>query len=326
MADRNTFSVDIDEMQFESVTDSLLASLTIDQDIPLFALDKMFAVLRNPSFNMAEASMRSSEDVFNRVAEIRQRAADARSTNASIPASFPKLVLDLVIDFIADERDAALATFRDSKHDRSWFHVPTDGEYSLQSMALVCRAWSWPAQRALGRTLCLNDPCVRTVKKGLSNPIYGPWTHQILIFEPAEDDWEDDEELGDLMVRLLARVRSVRSFGLIAAVYQTYMSAAVRAIKELALVRELHVRIGGVSYDSFLGLVCEAVGHLPILQCLAVEHSTYAFHQRREELEAQLQILVRLEQLRPPRSLASLSLTIGKAFERAVQFVAWLSQ
>lgn len=337
MDDINGTLVPMEEITFRSKTDSLLAALALERGITVSAMNSVLATLLDPSFDVTEISLTSMQAIYSHIAETRHQSSLHRSAKGNIPRSFPQVILELILDLIAEKRDECLAINREKYSRRNHFTVPTVSERELTSMMLVCRAWSWPAQRALGRTLCLNDPSLTTFKKSLTSPLFGLWTRQIIILQPEPDGnaWDQPEfmaadgnisdELSDTIELLLLRFRGLRKFCLNTRVVQPYTVTMLRNLKSLAHLRELRVMQGGKTLDSFLGLLCEAVAHMPCLQYLAIEHYGYA-HDQNRECNLQLQIFETLKQMRPPSSLTGLSLRIGPASDAVARWLAWLSR
>lgn len=85
----------------------------------------------------------------------------------------------------------------------------------LSAMSLVCRSWSWPAQRALGRVFCLCYRGGKAVKNALRTPVFGAWTREIILLQDGDsDEGHDDREFRDTICLMLPRLAGVKKFSL----------------------------------------------------------------------------------------------------------------
>lgn len=139
-------AIDQMDIPFTTEADALVSSLVLKHRIPTATLDLVLSILRNPSFDLAQLTLQKATDILKTVAEVHNQETETRSTRGHIPDSFPQVILEQVLDVLAAERRDALRGLPRAKSGDE----AADRDKELRTMSLVCRAWTSPAQRALG--------------------------------------------------------------------------------------------------------------------------------------------------------------------------------
>ena len=156
---------------FGTETDAMLASLMLAYRLASPVLAVVLALVRHPNFNPADITLSNPEDVWARVAE---HDAEKRSQKvACFPHAFPRVILSEVVDILGEERGAELYVQRDTDGPQMGFIeyekveacslslwcfrslIPCQTDRDLRSVSLVCKDWTQPAQRTLGKILTL---------------------------------------------------------------------------------------------------------------------------------------------------------------------------
>lgn len=317
-------AVSNEDIPFATQTDALLASLVLENRIPTNTVDLMLSVLHDPAFDQAQLTLNRATDVFSRVAEHRRLVVATRSAQCHSPPPFPQVILQEVVDILGEERRVLLRERRNVMPEQ-WpdpTKTPSDSESILRSISLVCRAWTSPDQRAVGRIFCVQELSALKIERALKGSIFGPWTREIMIYRPRPVFvYEPIQDLrhvepGNLFGVLLARLGNAQSYCLVADTYEEEAIAMLRKTGCLTRLREL--RLNGYGSPILLD-ICEVIKNMPLLKHLAIEASSSPSHLPT--------IPPSLESWTAPTSLKTLSLDIGpsRGKDSPAHYLSWLA-
>lgn len=183
---------------FPTPTDAMLSSLLLANDVAAIAFDLFFAVLRNPTFKLADLTLHDARDVYLHVRKYRtQQLQDINFRGASDPSitspqTYPPLfVVQCVVDefatVIADAARLARRSWTETQDEDGNSERRQNGAAArddLKSMSLVHSSWAPLAQYALGHVLKLNDVATLSMDLVLRNPICGLWTREVTLAMP----------------------------------------------------------------------------------------------------------------------------------------------
>lgn len=200
-----TFCFDSDlrtHFQFDNPSDTLLARLSIANDVEDSILDLFLSVIHDPNFSPKEVTFKHSGDIHRKVAKLREEDMCSLGNRSSrgmlnFTIGLPNVILDGVIDVLKAELEDAILAVR-SRHGIGFasLDLPAscygDAERqrallraafrTLSTCSVVHTSWLSRAQRALGSSLI--RPIARTtstpyLSKYIRNPCYSTWTRQI---------------------------------------------------------------------------------------------------------------------------------------------------
>ncbi|KAH8111006.1 hypothetical protein DFH11DRAFT_1842639 [Phellopilus nigrolimitatus] len=260
-----------DYVPFRTQTDAMLASLMLAYRLAPPILTVVLAI-----------TLEKAEDVRARVAEREAQLVNLERANRNgcFPFAFPRVVLEEVIDLLAEERRMELYAQRDVDGPHMGRIEPEKMDRDLRSMSLVCKDWTRSAQHALGRVLALQDVRKPQVLKALNSPLFGRWTREIVLFRHFRDlDAkgrsslnESSGELWTLMARLFAHVPNARSLSLSSDRNEMSIPQVTESFIRMPSLRELRVIHAG-DITQLLGTLCKKMSLLPSLEHLFLQYS-----------------------------------------------------
>ncbi|KLO19049.1 hypothetical protein SCHPADRAFT_899160 [Schizopora paradoxa] len=313
---------------FNSHTDAMLASLMLAYRLASPVLSVVLAIVRHPQFNPAEITLQKPDDIWAKVTEHedKMKTVALATRTAGFRFNLPQSVLEEIVDLFEAERERKLHTQRDM-HEPELESINTAVlDRDLRSMSLVCRAWTQPAQRALGRILILTNIRIDHLQNALNGTLFGRWTREVIVFrcrrfldnETREYMQRYGKDVWELIARLLMRVPNVRLLCLNTDIFEYPQSRMADGLTRLPALRELRlVQIGDIS--QILGLVLKKIGDMQSLQHLSLQYSGLG------SAYSAAVPFSDLEKCTPPTSaLQKLSLKIGSPSDMSLNYIKWL--
>ncbi|EJD07641.1 uncharacterized protein FOMMEDRAFT_143963 [Fomitiporia mediterranea MF3/22] len=309
---------------FRTETDAMLASLTLAYRLASPILAVVLALVRHPNFNPAEITLSKPEDVWARVAE--HTAAKRTHEDPCFPFTFPRVILNEVVDILAEERKVQLHVQRD-----------TDGPYmgriefektdrDLRNMSLVCKDWTRPAQKALGKIIALQDVRSVHVMNALNSPLFGAWTREAVVFRHNRELDERSRrellisanEVWSLIARFVTRIPNLQTISLCVDWFEMPLRYFAEGLEYSPLQEIRLVQAGDIA--QLLGAVCKKIKNMKVLKHLYLQYSgvgsAYTNFVPPSELEGES----------PPLSLEKVTLKIGTASELSLAYITWLTR
>ena len=99
---------------FRTETDAMLASLMLAYRLASPVLAVVLALVRHPNFNPADITLSKPEDIWTRVAEYNASKPPPVAKTNGFPLPFPRVILNEVVDVLAEERRQAIYVQRDT--------------------------------------------------------------------------------------------------------------------------------------------------------------------------------------------------------------------
>ncbi len=312
---------------FNTQTDAMLASLMLAYRLASPVLSVVLAIVRHPQFNPAEITLQKPDDIWAKVTEQEEKMKTvARADHTSgFRFNLPQSVFEEIVDIFEGERERKLHTQRDM-HEPELESINTAIlDRDLRSMSLVCRAWTQPVQRALGRILILNNLDIDTLKNALNGVLFGRWTREIIFFrcrrfldsERLDYMQRYGKDVWELLARLLMRLPNVRLLCINTDIVEFPTSRMADGLARLPALRELRlVQIGDIS--QILGLVLKKIGDLRSLEHLSLQYSGAG-----SAYSASVPFSD-LEKCSPSSALQKLSLKVGNTSDISLKYIKWL--
>lgn len=211
------YCVDLDIwVPFRTTSDTLFASLVLKHKFSMSMVDQILEVIRDPSFCIADLNISSAREISKRVRDFRIEEADkrlSRPTNTRhdgrLVGNIPVLVVQLVCDALA-RRVNPSKVVRYHLYRTKETGLPEASEL-LETMSLVHRTWSGPAQHAL-RSFPMNLN-LWNIHAFSSHPWCSPGTRfidTVLCAPPANDSCRPEQiETFDVVTSRTSTVSSL---------------------------------------------------------------------------------------------------------------------
>lgn len=175
---------------FSTPSDAILASLFLCHQMPRNFMDIVISVAMHPNLDAKHVTLKDTVDIIQieEQARLQVRLVDAhrRSLDADGQinrTNVPEVILDGVLDVLHTERQSELSSLAG---DLGWHSRRLDGVEAgavFFTMSLVHRSWTFPAQKALGRILCVHNIIkqARLLSSQVHTSIFGAWTSHFIL-------------------------------------------------------------------------------------------------------------------------------------------------
>ena len=314
---------------FATQTDAMLASLMLAYRLAPPILTVVLSLVRHPDFNPSEVTLQKPDDVWQHVAAHREQVAStqaAQTTNSICRRFvFPHFLLEEIVDILSSERAERLHAERDADASCMIRYSSHSLDNDLRNISLVCRSWTRPAQRAIGRILVLQNASKQNLENALAGPLFGTWTRELIVFrnhrgfECMQNVCERSDEEWRAMQRLCAHVPNVRCMALNTDWFEVPSHRVANDLVRFPSLNELRlVQVGDIT--QLLSIICKKISLCTSLKHVHLQYSgsgsVYGNYIPVSDLEA----------ISPPSSLSSLSLRIGSTSQLSLQYIAWLTR
>ena len=307
---------------FQSRSDALLASLSMQQNLTWATLNSLLDIVSDPCFNASEVTLKNASDIDNRISSCRREESFSRSlkqSSAKIPV--PLIVVEDVADHLAEQ---IMFSSRTMTKVRSWSVPPFDLAYKmdLRNMALVHRSWTEPAQRALRRNIILDGSDMR---RFLRHPFCGPWIQEFRFRDGVipHDHHETFVQLSSVLLQAcnisdlfvkICKLRHVKIF-----------SDFFKTVQSMPSLRKLHIscfipdsdliQYQGDEYPKLSDLF-DVLPHMTRLEWLTL--TAWQYNQRRDST-----LPDRFHSTTPPSSLKTVAFSDDE-MRIPSEYISWL--
>lgn len=262
------------QIQFQSISDALIAGLWLKHKLSWDSIDLFLSILRDPGFDINQLTIKRAADVDRMISEQRLDVASRRQYPGSLTTTngankvvgLPLIIIDFVADLLEDEiSDLAMQEFIgsgdafDSEHSRD---VVVRPQNALRSMSLVCRSWTPCAQKALRRCIYLQEDSIMNFHR---SPACGFSVKTINFSQSVLSD----SELPAL-VSIITRCPNLRHFKL-----KTRHSQIRRILSALSCAKfltSLYITRRDARPSNYLHDFLAILPRFKALECLSIHH------------------------------------------------------
>jgi hypothetical protein len=249
-----------EKIPFATVSDAKIARLALTLNVPPYYVDLFFNVICDPFFKPGDVTLSGGRDIYQHVTDFCTKQREIRSicrpqevVSASIPKTplgssscrpFPMFVLYNVIDHLLQEMRVHDNNSSDYRFD-AWKR----DRFTFQSMTLVDRSWTVPAQRAL--TFWRRYAFSWDMRKDLCNPTFG-WTNRLQLDISGPFDLDRPGFLYSFQ-------QLARTFGRSGVLRRLYIWFRLFCKEDIPLLREIVKSIPAISsLEELVVIACQA--------------------------------------------------------------------